>query len=496
MNSDTRQHPAFKRKAMTLAVLAGFGAACAAALPLAAQAVELEYRLKGTFAGVADGGRDLGLLDADDTGEGFVDFTPWVHLQFNPDWAAFVRVRGYASTGELLQPGSDDNNATVSDEDGFVALREAWLEYGGLSSYPGEVLRLGRQRIRGDDAQFFDQDMDALRWIFNTTLLDAELGVAHQFDSYRTDNVDIALTQKDRSYAFGNVAWDWSPMQRVGLRAVYAHDDNDLPDDGEAFDPRQRPWRSKQVWAGVFADNHVYDWKLDQPLSYWASATYLGGTREVALQDTGGLFPSPDGTPVSAGRVKEDVSAWAAEAGLRARVAGPLRAGAAYMHSSGGPASDPGSQYEQTGAQSNYSRFTGTRSQIYRYNEAFRPEQGNLQAATLFLSTSVGAYDASLVYNNFRRPRSWGPVISNGLVVTPATQSHDLGEGVDLVLTRYFSLGVPADAPRYTPQEIGDSSLRLRGSWFKPGDAYNATTPEARDAKDDYRVTLELTLWY
>ncbi len=350
MNSDTRQHPAFRRKAMTLAVLAGFGAACAAALPLAAQAVELEYRLKGTFAGVADGGRDLGLLDADDTGEGFVDFTPWVHLQFNPDWAAFVRVRGYASTGELLQPGSDDNNATVSDEDGFVALREAWLEYGGLSSYPGEVLRLGRQRIRGDDAQFFDQDMDALRWIFNTTLLDAELGVAHQFDSYRTDNVDIALTQKDRSYAFGNVAWDWSPMQRVGLRAVYAHDDNDLPDDGEAFDPRQRPWRSKQVWAGVFADNHVYDWKLDQPLSYWVSATYLGGTREVALQDTGGLFPSPDGTPVSAGRVKEDVSAWAAEAGLRARVAGPLRAGAAYMHSSGGPASDPGSQYEQTGA--------------------------------------------------------------------------------------------------------------------------------------------------
>ncbi len=87
-------------------------------------------------------------------------------------------------------------------------------------------------------------------------------------------------------------------------------------------------------------------------------------------------------------------------------------------------------------------------------------------------------------------------MISNGLVVTPATQSHDLGEGVDLVLTRYFSLGVPADAPRYTPQEIGDSSLRLRGSWFKPGDAYNATTPEARDAKDDYRVTLELTLWY
>lgn len=482
--SDTVRQ-AFVRRAMSLAILAVFGAG----LPLAAAAVDTEYRLKGTLAGVADGGRDLDLSGADDNFEGFVDFSPWVHWQFTPDWAGFVRVRGYASSGELLQAGNDDNNAAISEDDAFVALKEAWIEYGGLSDYPGEVLRLGRQRIRNDDAQFFDQDIDALRWIFDTTLLEADLGVARQFDSYRSDGLDIPSEQKERTYSFGHVAWDWAPMQRFGLRAVYARDDNPLPAAGEPFTPAERRSRGKQFWIGVFADNHAYDWKLDQSLSYWASITYLGGRRDLAVEDDGSLFPDA-GVAVASGIDEESVSAWAAEAGLRFRIYGPLRGGVAFMHSSGGEEGNSGAQYAQTGMQSNYSRFTGTRTQIYRYNEAFRPEQGNLQALTAFVSASAGAYDTSLIYNHLSRPEADGAVISNGLTVAPTQAGRDLGSGVDLVLTRYFSVGAPAEAPRYTPQETGDSSLRLRGSWFTPADAYGA------DAKDDYRIAVELTLWY
>src|SRR3546814_19587836 len=89
-------------------------------------------------------------------------------------------------------------------------------------------LRLGRQRIRNDDAQFFDEDIDAARWIFNTTLLDADLGVARQFDTYRTDDVDVPVDQDQRTYTFGRLAWDWAARPRIGFRVGHANDDNQI----------------------------------------------------------------------------------------------------------------------------------------------------------------------------------------------------------------------------------------------------------------------------
>lgn len=477
----------FSQMPMSVVLAAAF---VGAAVPLAVQATEVDWRLKATLAGVADGGRDLGLTDADDSVEGYLDVTPWVHLRFNDDWAAFGRVRLFAPTGELLQSGQDNNNVAASDE-AFVALKELWIEYGGLTSYPGEALRLGRQRIRNDDTSFFDQDIDALRWIFDTTLLDADLGVGRQFDTYRTDGIDIPRAQKERAYAFGSLGWDWAARQRVGLRVVHASDDNDLPAVGAAYSDSERNTRGDQTWINVSLDNHAYDWRQIQPFSYWLSATYLLGSRDQVSGDLADPVDpeNPDARVVTA-RDDEDVRAWAADAGLRVQLGGPVQAGVAYAHSSGG-GDDPGKQYEQTGVHSNYSRFTGTRTQIYRYNDAFRPELGNLQVASAFVSVNGGVWDASLVYSNLRRPEANAPVVSDGLRVAPTEASRDLGQGVDLVLTRYFDFAhIGGDAPAYTPSDIGDSSIRLRGSWFEPGDAYGP------DAKDEYRVMLEFTLWY
>lgn len=474
--------PRFRRTRLSLALLAGI------ATPLIANALELDYRLKGSIVGVADGGRDLDLQNPDSTTEAYVDATPWVHLQFSEDWAGFARVRAFVPTGELLQPGNDNDNVGASKKS-FVALKEAWLEYGGLTSYPGEVLRLGRQRIRDDDAQFFDQDVDALRWIVDTTMLDGEVGVAHQFDSYRSDGAEVAREQKDRTYLFGHVDYDWMARQRIGFRVAHAIDGEHRPEPGEVADPADRNTYGDLTWLGVYADNHAYDWRPIQPrgadVSYWGSATFLTGSRDRAIED-----------PLSAtvtGSANEDAHAWAAETGIRTHVAGPLQLGAAYSYSSGGTALDGDRQFEQTGVQSNYSRFTGTRAQIYRYNEAFRPELGNLQAASVFASLGDVAYDASLIYHHFRRTEADGPIVSDGLMVSPVQDSHDLGDGLDLVASRYFSLGRLAGAglPDYTPSDdSADSSLRLRASWFDPGKAYGA------NAKDEYRVMLELTLWY
>lgn len=478
-----RSMPSLRQSSLSLTIAASFGLMT----PLVAHAMEMDFRLKATVAGVADGGRDLGLTNADNTKEAYIDTTPWLHLQFSPDWAAFVRVRAYAPTGSLLQSGEDDNTESASKK-AFVGLKEAWFEYGGLTSYPGEALRIGRQRIRNDDAQFFDEDIDAARWIFDTTLLEADLGVARQFDTYRTDDVEIPLDQDHRTYGFGSLAWDWAALQRIGLRVVYANDDNQLQDAGEPVDPNQRDSKGRQTWLNAYIDNHPYDWQRLQPVSYWLSATYLAGKRD---RNETALLADPisgDSSVVTGPRVRDDLKAWAGEAGLRVHVGGPVQAGVAYAYSSGDDAGD--GQYRQTGVQSNYSRFTGTRTQIYRFNDASRLELGNLQAATAFVSTNAGAWDASLIYNKLRRPDESAPVVSDSLRVAPSVAAHDLGQGVDLVLTRYFDITGAGAATAYTPDDTGDSSIRLRGSWFKPGHAYGD------DAKNDYRVVLEFTAWY
>ena len=143
-------------------VLTTLSAALLLALSARAGAVETDYAWKINVTGEADGGRDLGLLDNGSNQEAFLDTTPWAHFQFSPQWSAFVRARLFVPTGEVLPNGNDNNNVGATDK-AFVGLKEAWVDYGGLTSYPDESIRLGRQRIREDDALFWDDDVDALR---------------------------------------------------------------------------------------------------------------------------------------------------------------------------------------------------------------------------------------------------------------------------------------------------------------------------------------------
>uniref|UniRef100_A0A1I8AAP3 Alginate_exp domain-containing protein n=2 Tax=cellular organisms TaxID=131567 RepID=A0A1I8AAP3_9BILA len=116
-------------------------------------------------------------------------------------------------------------------------MREFWVGYSGLTAYPGEQLRLGRQRLRSDDGMWRDTNIEALNWTFDTTLLRANAGVAQRFSEYRTDLTDLAPEDKDRLHVYGDVAAQWTPGHWVGLRAHHTHDDGKLKNPGETLDP-------------------------------------------------------------------------------------------------------------------------------------------------------------------------------------------------------------------------------------------------------------------
>lgn len=458
--------------------LTGIGVALALiALPAAAQT---SYALKTDIAAVDQSNGDLGLYKKGSSKQAYLDATPWVHFQFSPAWSAFLRVRLFAPTGTVQTNANDNNNVGPTDK-AFFGLKEAWIDYAGFR-YPGESIRVGRQRIREDDAMYVDQDVDAVRWIFNTTLVQSEFGVGHEFSTYRTDSVGLPPDQKHRTYVFATLGGEWRPYQRYGIRAIYVDDKVGLPVMGEATTLGTKLTNGNLLWAGLFFHNHYFDGADAPSFAYNASLNWLGGHQRTALIDPV--------TRVVTGVSNQHVRAWATDVGLRYRLPiqrFPLQFGVAYVYSSGGRGDDLSDQYSQTGIQSNYSRFTGTDSLTQRFTDAYRAELGNLKVATAYMSINLGRWNSSVIYNRFDRVHGDAPVQVDSIAIEPVNPVSRLGDGYDLVVTRFFG-GRIAHSDLLAGDEP-ESSVRLRGSVFRPGPAYGSNT------RNEYRIMLELVLW-
>ena len=229
-------------------------------------------------------------------------------------------------------------------------------------------------------------------------------------------------------------------------------------------------------WLGLTADSDAYNWRNTNTVNYWGSITGMSGDRDT-------VNPlNADGTAPAQAKHSGDVDGWATDLGVRLRLDPQWQVGAAYARAS--------ADYEQNGLESNRSNYTGTRSRVHRFGEAFRGEMNNMQTATLFGSWMLNdEYDASVIYHKFWRVDGNKPVGSNGINavqndtddVTGAVLSStslpledgnkDLGQEMDLVVTKYFKQGL---LPAALSQSIDEPSalVRLRGGVFKPGDAY------------------------
>jgi alginate production protein len=362
----------------------------------------------------------------------------------------------------------------------YAGINELWIQYGGFTSYPGEAVRIGRQHIRQTDSGWWDQDTDAVRWILDTTLLEAEVGAARTFSMFRTDGVDVPASRRNRTYYFARLAAAWYAENKLGLRVAHVTGGERSTFDD---DPTLTTDDERLTWIGLYAENGFYDiLRGGRALSYASQINYLTGRRA--------LFGVGDDLGT-----QQTVGAWQASAELRwrPRAEAPLQMGAGYTYSQGGTSGSRSHQYRQTGMQSNSSYFTGTRTLIGRYNETLQAELGNLLVGTAFVSFDFANNDASLIATMFRREDGTAPIITRNVTAVPVNSSRDIGKGVDLVLTHYFA----RDHRRQRLLDRGDaftalqrrSLVSLRASLFDPGEAYGP------DARIDYRVLLEGTLW-
>ena len=367
-------------------------------------------------------------------------------------------------------------SATGRPSNRFVALRELWVEQNGPTRYPGETFRLGLQRVRGLDGLWWDKEIESARWIFNTTRIQAHIGVAEQMSRYRSDHPISSL--KDRTYFLTGVSHQWRPRHIAGIRGTGAVDHAPLPALGSRVKSSSPRENRKLNWLSVYAENGFYRDRPDA-ISYWIEATRLVGN-ETVLQ--------VDATNQVTGVAHRDIASHAFDVGLRVKlpVTLPLQVGITGAYARGGGDSHQSRLFVQTGLQSNRSRFTGTESILNRFNEILRADLSNIRVATVFFSLPLLQGDASLVLSDFERVDRFSPVTTADLSLPLLTDSRQIGHGVDLVLTRHLN----KTALESVWDDDSRTSVRLLASLFQPGSAYGHQVDPL------YKMIVEVTWWF
>lgn len=412
--------------------------------------------------------QDLGTRDGGDFNGAGISVRPWVY-GLSGSWSAYLLGEAFLAT-DVIESNPRENDVDANDprsrDDKFLALHEFWVDYSGLTSYPGESLRLGRQRLRRADGLWWDNNIEALRWNFDTTLLTAQAAVAHRYSDYRSDLDELAPEDEDRLHLLADINYQWRPGHWAGLKLHHSDDSGNLADNGEQLGLLSKTYNGQLTWLGAELNGDFYSDRPLAPLSYWASATWLTGEIDSLRSATVG------DQRLVVGQNSQDLDAWAVDLGLRWNIDEHWRVGSTYSRTSGGVSSsgNNSSQFVQTDLQSNRSTFTGTNSGLNRFGEAYRGELNNLQAVSLFAGLIVDKnYDASLVYHRFWRVDG-DQTSANGLQADLRPGEKDLGQELDLVFTRYFNQG-------QMPAHLGwlgarSALVRFRGGVFFPGDAF------------------------
>lgn len=426
----------------------------------------------------------LGLQPDGKTDELQINIKPWLKTELNEEWRFFTELQAFAAT-DVTEIDSDQGGGS---SDGFLGVRELWFDYKGITSYPGETLRLGLQRVREDDGIWWDKNIESARWIFDTTTLFVFAGVAQEFYHYRTDENQLNDNDQNQFNLFTTVSWQWQPGHHIGTRALFKDHGADKMVTGSQVseDDLNELARGDFYWLALNTKSNYFNYRSEDTLNYYAELTWLHFDGQNATLASG----TNSNTSTITGYQAETANNFAIDLGLRWKlpVEPRIHMGAAMAAGSGGGDGDAPNSFVQTGLQSNRSRFTGTRASFHRFNEAYRAELTNLQVATLYGTLAdPNQFDLSVVYQYFQRDDSSEGISADGVNAPLVNNSKDLGHGVDIVTSYYFREILPLVNWRFER----DAYARLRASTFKPGDAYGSDADSLK-----YRVTMDVSFQF
>lgn len=398
-----------------------------------ARAVEHEARVHVNTFYLGEASYDLGVPDAE-RGEAGVNVRPRLYSRLSENWRSFVSLQLFYATDEVDLGTDQFDEERVSD--GFVGLRQLWLEWGGLTDYPGEALRAGRERLRLDDGLVLDTDIVTARWAWDTTLLKGGLGVAEELGTFRSDETELSEDEKNLRRIYGMLRWQYRYNSFLSGHVI----DTD-GEDNTVTAPQL-------TWGGLSLDNGYFDYRIRLPWQYYFTVYGVKGHE-------------------TRNGVETDVQGWAVDGGMRWRGAGGLSIGTQVTFTDDRP-----DGYRQTGLQSNRAYYTGARSRMHRLNEALRADFRNLGVTTAYIGflPEEAPWEIGLAVHSMVLRDEQGPFSARGYSGNTDGEDKDLGQAVDFIVSWYWDKD---ENVLFDDLEM-DSYLRLILSGFFPGDAFDA----------------------
>jgi hypothetical protein len=333
---------------------------------------------------------------------------------------------------------------------GGVELGQAWVS---LSKLLGTdfSLRIGRQAIWENRNWWWDDDLDAVRLMYEARRFKAEFTVAREVGRLSTVNT-LDAAYRDIVRWLAHTEWRWARNHWLDAFFLYHNDRSSQHFVGQRVSARREdPSDAEMFWLGARVSGEL-DLKRFGELEYLLDGAWVRG-RDIEVE-------YEDNMRVSS-RIRQKVNGWALNAALswETKLLGEPTLTLGYAIGSGDRTSKRGEDrgFRQTGIHSNEGRFNGV-NYFHYYGELLQPELSNLQIWTVALGFPFWrSSSVEFVYHLYRQVHP-APFLRDARVdADPTGKKRGIGQEWDVVL------GL---------QEWKRVEIELIGSLFRAGRAY------------------------
>jgi alginate production protein len=448
------------------ATTAGFSTEASAAKEVT-PGITLDTDLRAQLGDIANG--DLNTSGRDNAGTAALMGDFRVTDNFSPE--ALFLWEGRAVLGAGHGGFESADTGTVSNGKSYLEWRQSYFQFGNVGGVAPAYARLGRQRVAENYGVWWNQDFDAARLTYSTTLFTGSIIGGQNLFSYRTGNNNSEFTNNDKDLArlLAEGSWQYYYDNFIEARMMYQNDHSGLSV-GDAENPLNPDDRDGNlVWGGVRAAGKVGAIQGADKISYRADLMTVRGNEDVATI-AGNAVAALD---------RMHVAGWGFDAAtdvpLPAACKPSLHLGYAYGSGDGNGADSTDHAFRQTGLQGNFSRFGALSQNTNNYGTVLRPNLSNIHILSAGVTMPVlKGSDFGGIYRFYRLADPAASLDSSGISNNALNGiNRQLGQGIDFL----FNMDLMKEGVVET-KAVQDVALRSSLGFFRSGAAYGASRGE------------------
>jgi alginate production protein len=448
-----------------LAIFAGLPAFAAAGEKNMAPSpflIEGQVRVQGVGennTGMGMGSDSTGLLGA----EGKLKVTARLGENSHFYWEG----RGVAGLGH--SGFETDDTGSVSSENNFLEWRESYFEFDNIGKQPF-IVKAGRQRVKEPYGVWWNQNFDAVRLAYDTTLFRGFVLAGQNLFSYNSSR-DFTDDERDIARVLAEGSWQYHYQQFFETRLMFQNDHSGIDDIGTIQEPDDRnSMDGNLVWAGVRAAGKTRAFAGADKIHYRVDVMGVAGSENFDM-----TAPSGTSNLIVTGTDERDVLGWAVDAGVDIPLVKDsrplLHLGYAFGSGDDDPNGSTDHAFRQSGLDGNFSRIGALSQNSSNYGVVLRPQLSNIHILTAGLTSAVfQSSDVGLLYRYYRLAEPANALPSSGVNNTLNNDDRDLGHEIDLLfntdISRHFNMGEK------------EAYLRTSLGAFRAGDAFGTNEGE------------------